>query len=174
MTNPADIAALLPAAVAEEYRQQREALLQAFPELGQDEATLQDTLEGISSAPDLIASFIRQAREDEAMAGALKAMIGEMADRKSRLSIRAERRYTAAQRLMDACGLRKIIMPDFTAWISNTAPTVIVEDESALPDSVHRTVRVPDKAKIKAALAKGPVDGARMSNGGATLNLRVK
>ncbi len=165
---------MLPAAIAQEYLRQREALLQAFPELGEDEATLRDTLEGITHAPDLIATFIRDARADEAFANSLGSMVKDMGERKQRLQMRADRRRLAAQHLMDACGLRKIEMPDFTASLRAVPPRVEVDDEAALPDSLCKTVRSPDKAAIKEALAVGAVAGAHLTNGGETLTVRTK
>jgi hypothetical protein len=165
---------MLPAALAQEYLRQKEQLLQAFPELAEDEAALRDTLEGITHAPDLIATFIRDARADEAMAEALRIMIGEMAQRKVRIMFRADRRRLAAQRLMDACGLRKIELPDFTASIRAVPPRVEVDDDASLPDSLCKIVREPNKVAIKEALANGTVAGARMTNGSETLALRFK
>src|SRR3990167_2640478 len=97
------------------YRQQREALLAEFPELAEDQDTLDDTLEGISMAPDLIAEFIRNAREDEANAEALASMMRDMADRKQRFIARADKRRQAAMNVMTAIKMRKLEMPDFTA-----------------------------------------------------------
>ena len=163
---------MLPAAFAQEYLRQREALLQAFPELADDEITLRDTLEGITHAPDIIARFIREAREDEAYMAALATMIREMSDRKSRFEIRAQRRRLAAQNLMNAIELRKLEQADFTASIRAVPPRVEIDDETMLPDSLCKMVRQPDKAAIKEALAKGHVAGARMTNGGETLSIR--
>lgn len=165
---------MLPAAIAAEYLRQREALLQAFPELAEDHATLTDTLEGITHAPDFVAQFVREARADEAFADSLATMMKDMGERKARFLIRAERRRLAALNLMNACDLRKVEMPDFTASIRAVPPKVEIDDEAALPDALCKTVRSPDKAAIKTALAEGPVTGARLSNGGETLAVRVK
>lgn len=164
----------LPAAVAAEYWRQREALLQAFPELASDEATLLDTLEGITYAPDLIALFIRDARADEALAESLSIMQRDMAARKTRFEMRAERRRLAAQHLMDACGLRKIEMADFTASIRSVPPRVEVDDEAKIPDHYCEYVRKLNKTLLKEALSKGPVDGAHMTNGHETISIRTK
>ncbi len=165
---------MLPAAFVKEYLRQRDLLLQAYPELADDEAALQDTTEGITHAPDMIAGIIRDAREDEANATALSLMIREMSDRKARFSARAERRYTMAEHLMEAIGLRKLAMPDFTASITPTQPRVMIDDETALPHYLVKLVRQPDKTKIKEALTVGTVAGAHMSNGGSTLTVRTK
>lgn len=164
----------LPAAIAAEYWRQREALLQAFPELAEDVATLRDTLEGISHAPDLIAQFVREARADEAMAEALSSMVKDMGERKTRFQIRAERRRLAAFNLMNACELRKIEMPDFTASIRSVPPKVAIDDESQIPDTLCKLIRSPDKTALKEALGNGPVPGAHMTNGSETLTIRTK
>ncbi len=162
------------AAFIAEHKRQRALLIEAFPELLEDQQALDDTLEGLSYAPDMIANIIRDAREDEANATALSIMIREMSDRKARFAARAERRYTMAQHLMDAIGLRKLAMPDFSASIVPTAPHVIVHDEWKLPHGFYKEIRQPDKAKIKEALKLVPVDGATLSNGGEHLTIRTK
>lgn len=162
------------AAFAAEYQRQREALLAAYPELADDATALTDTLEGITYAPELIASFIRDAREDEAMAEAVSGMARDMSERKSRLTNRANRRREAALALMSAIDLPKIEQPDFTASIRNVPPKVEIIDETALPDALCKTIRSPDKAAIKEALANGPIAGAQLSNGGQSLTIRTK
>ncbi len=156
------------------HKQKRDLLLQEFPELLEDQQALDDTLEGISYLPDIIAGYIRDAREDAAFAVALSVLIREMSDRKARFEARHARRRQIAQHLMDAIGLRKLSTPDFTASIGATPSRVEIEDEAALPDALCKTTRSPDKAAIKEALATGPVAGARMTNGGETLSIRTK
>lgn len=165
---------MLPAAAVEEYRRQREALLVAYPELAEDDETLRDTLDGITNASDIIAAFIRQAREDEALGGSLGNMLRDMGERKARLMGRAARRREAAQRIMDACGIRKLEQPDFTASIRATPARVEIDDESALPSWATQAILVPNKTLIKKALESGEVSGAHLSNGGETLSIRVK
>ena len=157
-----------------EYRRQRDGLLAEFPELADDVDALADTLEGISMAPDLIAEFIRNAREDEANAEALASMLRDMADRKARFIARAERRRQAAMNIMNAIELRKLEMPDFTASIRAVPPKVEVDAEEQLPDTLCKFTRSPDRTKIKEALADGPVSGAHMTNGYETLTVRTK
>ncbi len=156
------------------HKQKRELLLQEFPELLEDQQALDDTLEGISYLPDIIANIIRDAREDETNVTVLAIMIREMGDRKARFAARAERRRSMAQHLMEAIDQRKLEQPDFTASIRTVPPKVEIDDEAALPDSLCKIIRSPDKAAIKEALAEHPVPGARMSNGGETLSIRTK
>ena len=154
------------------YRQQREALLAEFPELSEDIDTLADTLEGMSMAPDLIAEFIRNAREDEANAEALASMMRDMADRKQRFIARADKRRQAAMNVMNAIEMRKLEMPDFTASIRAVPPKVELFGD--VPKEFCNVVYVPDKSRIKEALTNGPVSGAHMTNGYETLTVRTK
>ncbi len=160
------------AAFVAEYARQRDLLLSAFPDI--DPVTMADTLEGMTYAPDMIADFIRDAREDETFAAALAVILREMSDRKARFEYRAQRRRQTAQHLMDAIGICKLDMPDFTASIRAVAPHVVIDDETALPADLCKTIRQPVKAAIKEALANGPVAGAHMSNGGASLTILTK
>ena len=162
------------AAFTKEYLRQREALLEAYPELAEDMEALSDTLEGVTYAPELIAGFIRDAREDDAMADALGSMIKDMQERKQRLGNRADKRRSAAMAIMQAIGLTKLEQPDFTASIRRVPPKVEITDETAIPDFYIKVVRSPDKTLLKEALAKGPVPGAALSNGGETIALRFK
>lgn len=162
------------AAFAAEYQRQRDALLVQYPELAEDADTLADTLDGITAAPDMIAKLIRDAREDEASAEAVAGMARDMTERKTRLSNRANRRREAALALMSVLDLHKLERPDFTASIRNVPPKVEIIDEAALPDSLIKIVRTPDKTAIKEALQHGPVAGAQLSNGGQSLAIRNK
>ncbi len=162
------------AAFVAEYHRQRENLLLQFPELAEDQQALEDTLEGATFAVDIIADLIRAAREDEVYITALSLMIREVSDRKARFENRATRRRQTAQHLMDAIGIRKLEQPDFTAHIRATPPRVEIEDEDALPDSLCKTVRSPDRVAIKEALATGAVAGAHLTNGSETLTVRTK
>lgn len=155
------------------YQRAREQLLAEHPELEGDPVVLADTLEGLTDAPTVIASFIRKAREDEANADALAGMMKDMGARKSRLQARADKLRASALSMLNAIGLRKLEQPDFTASIRSVPPRVEVEDETAIPDHLCKIVRTPDKTKLKEALSFGPVEGARMSNGGETLSLRT-
>jgi len=163
------------AQIAAEYRRHRDALLAAFPELAEDDQALADTLDGETDAIDVIARFIREGREDEAMAAALDAMMKDMGERKQRIKARAERRRGIALSLMQAVGERKIERPDFTASVRSVPPKVEITDEAALPDALCKVTRSPDKAAIKQAIEAGEdVPGAMMSNGTETLTVRTK
>jgi hypothetical protein len=164
---------MLTAPLIVAYQRARQELLEQFPDLAEDTTLLTDTLEGITDAPTVIASFIRKAREDEAGADALAVMLKDMNARRSRLQDRADKYRASALAMMEAIGIRKLEQPDFTASIRSVPPKVEIEDETAIPDHLCKIVRTPDKTKLKEALSFGPVDGARLSNGSETLTLRT-
>ena len=161
--------------LAAEWHRQREALLTAYPELLVDEDVFLDTLDGITEAADFIAHWARQAREDEAMAKALRAMQADMTERYNRLEARADKRRSVALALMNAIGKKKIIRPDLTITVQAGRPAVRITDDAALPDEFCRTVRSPNKTAIRDALELGePVPGAVLSNQEPTLTIRTK
>ena len=161
--------------IAAEYRRHREALLADYPELADDDQALSDTLDGETDAIDVIARFIREGREDEAMAAALDAMMKDMGERKARIRSRADRRRGIALSLMQAIGERKVERPDFTASIRAVPPKVEITDEAALPDALCKVTRAPDKVAIKQAIEHGDqVPGAVLGNGGESLTVRTK
>ena len=163
------------ALAAAEWNRARESLLAEFPELADDAEALADTLDGEVQALGVVARLIRDAREDDAMADALTPMQRDMAERKSRLSSRADKRRDIALKLMNAIGERKIVRPDFTASVRAVPPKVIVMDDAALPDDVCKFERKPDRGAIKEALERGEaVAGAVLGNGSETLTIRTK
>lgn len=160
---------------AAEWNRVRDSLLAEYPELADDSDALTDTLDGEAQALDLVARLIRDAREDDSMADALTPMQRDMAERKSRLASRADKRRDAALKLMNAIGERKIVRPDFTASVRAAPPKVIVTDDAALPDAVCKFERKPDRSAIKEALERGEaVAGAMLGNGSETLTIRTK
>ena len=159
--------------IAEFWRVQ-EGLLQAYPELAEDQVALRDMTEGLTNASDLVAILVRKALDDAALADALKIRMRDMADREARISSRGLRHRIAAQKLMEACDLRKVEMADFTASVRAVPPKVEIDDEAALPDALCKTIRSPDRAAIKEALATGAVTGAHLTNGSETLSIRTK
>ncbi len=62
----------------------RERLEAEFPEA--DEDTLRDTLEGMTNLTEMLAEVLRSALEDQSFGAALRARIGDMQTRLSRLA----------------------------------------------------------------------------------------
>lgn len=161
--------------LAAEWNRQREALLAFDPDLLNDALALTDTIDGLADAGDFIAFWCRRAREDEAMAKALRSMQADMTERYNRLESRAEKQRSIAMVLMDAIGETKIVRPDITISVNAGRQKVIVSDETQLPDHLVRIKREPNKAAILEELEQGkPVAGATLSNRQNQLTIRSK
>jgi len=158
--------------VAEEYRHLRTEILADYPELADDIETLSDSLDGISSAQDIVRALIREAIEDKAMAEAVAGLARDYTDRKNYLEGRAEKRRAVALRLMQAMDERSIKAPEFTVSVRAVPPKVEVYDEEALPEGVWDYKRHLNRERLKEAVAAGPVPGARLTNGGETISVR--
>lgn len=162
-------------AIAEDYKRQKAGLLEAFPELADDNIALADTLDGLNDLTDVVARFIREALEDEALAEALNSRIGDMTERRRRLSDRAAKRKAIALSLMNSVEMPRVEQPEFTASASYSRRAVVVTDENALPDQYVRITRAPDKKALHEALASGnTIPGASLGNGHPTLLVRTK
>src|SRR5687767_837714 len=94
-------------------------------EAGIDEATLSDTLEGLTDLHEVLAAVIRAAIVDEAMAEGLKAHIKALQDRLERLYERAAVRRQIARDAMLEVDLKKVAAPDFTITIRAGTPAVV-------------------------------------------------
>lgn len=164
----------LPAAVVEEYRRQHQALLAAHPELADDPDTLADTLEGITSANDVVRSLLRGAEVDWEFVVALKKLITVYSNRAHDLERRHRRRREAAQSIMEAAGITKVTAPEFTASLRALPPRVDIYDHQAIPVQFYDTTPVLNKDRVRAAVEAGQeVPGARKTNGGVSLAVRV-
>lgn len=156
------------------HRQLRDALMREY-ELEEGDQTLADTLEGLSSLPDLIAYTLRQAKEDEAMAGALGDLIADMQDRKRRLLERSERKRAAAAQAMFDAGETKLTLPDMTVS-TRLGKSKLVITQEVPTDWTRQIVKFdPDKDKIKAHLEGGnTLPFAHMSNPQPIITVRTK
>jgi len=157
-----------------EYQYLRERLAADFPEA--DETTLRDTLEGLSTLPELLAGVVRSYLEDLALAAALGLRLGDMQERLARIEERAEKKRALVTTVMERAGLRRLAEPDFTASLRNVRPGVVVLDEAVIPAEYW----VPQPAKLDRqglalALRGGKtVPGAALGSAQTTISVKTK
>jgi len=145
------------------------------PELADDEQLRADMLEGELEIDAVLARLVTKERESAAMAGACETQAQDLETRRDRFALRGKAFRLAILRVMQAGELRKFELPQATLSVRAGSQSVIISDEAAIPESMIRIKREPDKAKIKDALKAGDdVPGAILSNGGETLNVRFK
>ena len=158
-----------------EHAYLREHLLAEYRE-AIDEATLRDTLEGISALPEALAAVVRSYLDDLMIAAALGMRIGDMQERLSRIEARVEKKRVTITGVMEKGDIRKLEQPDFTASLRAVPPGLVVADEKLIPENYWRPQPAKlDKRGLLTALNGGAnVPGVGLGNGGTTLSVRTK
>lgn len=156
-----------------EYEFLREQLQLQFPET--DEVTLLDTLEGLTSLPEMLAGVVRSQLDDQALAVALRARISDMQGRLARIEDRAEKKRMLVASVMDRADIKKLTEPDFTVSLRPTPAPLIIIDEADVPDGFWKPQPPKlDRKGLLAALNAGQtVAGAALGNGGITIAVRT-
>lgn len=159
---------------AHRYKELRERLLAAMPELADDPECLIDTLDGESDIKEQLADVLRAALKAEADAEGVENYIKKLADRKAAKKQRASRLRAIVLNFMGDIGLKKIDAPDLTASVRNTPAGLSIYDESQIPEDFCRVKTEADKTAIKLALKEGKqVPGCQLGNAGQTLAIKV-
>lgn len=165
----------------DEVRKQIAATLLSCPELADDEQLRADTIEGATDAHEFLSMIARQLEETDILRDGLDARINELKDRAGRFDRRAEALRELALRILLSADLTKVELPTATLSTRRTPPKLLCDtwDEDSLLDKLVddfiKVTRSIDKAAIKKALEAGQhVPGFTLSNGGQTLNIRVR
>jgi len=141
-----------------------------------DDETLQDTLEGISSLPELIQGLIRSSLEDEVFVTALKARLDDMQARLSRFKARFDKKRELACWAMANADIGKIQAEDFSLSLRQGPPRLEIIDEARIPEEfiVPQPPRL-DRAGLLSALKRGDsIPGTFLVSGDLHISVRVK
>ncbi|MEE7442651.1 siphovirus Gp157 family protein [Methylobacterium oryzae] len=142
---------------------------------GMDDQCLIDTLEGATDLKEAILELDQEIQEREAYALALAMKIDELNERKGRHLKVVDRLRTIILHAMDNAGLPKIEGAEATISVTKRKPDLHIENEAALPSQFFEPQPPKlDKTKLRKALEEGPVEGARLGNGGINLSIRRK
>ncbi len=154
------------------FTELRRRLVELHPEL--DDQTLNDTLEGATNFKEALSVLIRSALDDECLASALRDRISDMRARLARIEGGAASKRLVVVENMEAADLRKFIQPDFTASIRLGPPSVVIENDDALPiDYLVPQAPKPDKRGILEAMTRGAVvPGANLAQPKLILTIR--
>jgi hypothetical protein len=136
-----------------------------------DPQALKDTLDGLKGDIEIkaqsVASFIRNIEAD---ADAIRKAAQQMQERAKRLQERADaiRNYLLVN--MQATGISKISCPHFTITLRKNPPSVVIENEAAVPAQFKVWPEPPppgiDKRKVLAAFNAGQtVPGCSVTQG---------
>ena len=145
-------------------------------DLGDDEETLLDTLDGETDILDIADALIREMTEADAMSDAAHAQAQALLTRSGRFAARVEARKKALGALLDATGTKKLERPQATVSRRAGAISVRITDEEAVPTQLCtiKTIRTPDKKSIRAMIEAGEaVPGAELVRGEDGVTVRM-
>lgn len=134
----------------------RDQLLATWPELADDSGTLLDSLSGLDNFEEQVVAIMRQVAEREVYAKALGELMAGMHERKQRLENGAKWLRAAVLHAMQEAGVPKIRAADMSLSVSPGKPRLVILDETAVPDTLCRVERKPDRKAIGDYLAERP------------------
>lgn len=129
------------------------------------EEVINDTLEAIQGDVESKSIAVASYKKNlDAEAQAIKDAIKNMKARQAAIENHAARLNNYLKSNMEACGINEITCPYFKLKIKKNTPSVVIKDESLIPDEFKETVETVkiDKAGIKKA---GGCEGVEIANG---------
>lgn len=141
---------------------------------GDDADVMRDTLDGETSIRELIGAACELIAADDGLADGLRAAIENLKARADRIARRQDMRREAILSAMQTVGFRSLETATGTLTVKSLAPRLVITDESKVPSEFWKA-RDPelDRRSVLAALKdKRAVEGAQLSNGGETLQIR--
>jgi len=150
-------------------------LLNAYPELAEDDELRADMFEGETDMVPLVTRLLRRKLDADVMASAIKERKADIAERQARYERQSEGYKTLIKSVMIAADLDKLTLPDATISVTKPRTTVEIIDEAALPQGFVEIKRLPKKAEIKKALEAGEeIPGASLGLSEEGLMVRTK
>lgn len=150
-------------------------LIEAYPELAEDESLRADTIEGQTNALRVIERALAERQDADMLAEAIKGKEAELASRRARFERRADAFKGLIKSIMKAAQLPKIQLPEATVSITKPRMSVGIENVDELPQGFFQIERKADKTAIKAAFDAGEqVPGAFQVLGSEGLSIRTK
>jgi hypothetical protein len=148
-------------------------LYDSYPELKLDDDLRLDMLEGSTTFVETIDRLLRKIKDDHHLSNAASIAIIEIKERRDRFDRRVEFNREVIRQLMEMADIRKLELALGTISLSNKPKSVIITNEGAIPTDYFRIKYEANKTAIKAALEAGEtIEGATLSNGGTTIQIR--
>lgn len=143
--------------------------------LDEDERLYLDTLAGETDLYEWVRRLLGRIEEDEGNVAALKEQIADRTLRKNRAEHRIETARDAIKALLECARLDKLVLPEATLSVRETADKLAVNDPEAVPEKY--TVPKPVMEKIKADFTTETPDlpnWLRVEPGKSSLTIRRK
>jgi hypothetical protein len=151
------------------------ALVEAYPELAEDEALRADMIEGETDLMSVMTRLLDHQQEAASMVDAMKSRKSDLGERISRYERRSDAMRSLMLNLLSAADQTKITLPEATISLTKGRDAVEIIDINALPQGFYSLERKADRTAIGAALKAGEVvPGAALRTGDATLTVRTK
>lgn len=157
----------------------RERLKSEYGLADEDEA-LEDTLEGASELPELLAMMARDAVQAKDYREAIEHRIRIMSDRANRLGNRHDKIRAAISWALQEAGWKKIpgeALPEMSVTLSNGQRPLIIENEDEVPTLFLRfkTVTEVKRKELRDWLESGnQMPAARLGNTQPVLTIRTR
>ena len=150
-------------------------LIEANPELAEDDTLREDMINGETNATRIIERALAEQQGAEMMVGAVKAREIDLAARRGRYERKSEAMRSLIKSIMRAANLDKLTLTEASLSLTKARQTVGIEDLDALPQGYFKTTRKADKAAIKSAFERGEeIPGAFIVTGDMGLTIRTK
>lgn len=158
-----------------EYKAHVHKLLEAHPELAEDDELRADMILGETEIDRIASRLVRIIGERKARAEGLTGYITELQERKARELRAVEGARDLLRSILQAGNIDKLSLPEATVSITKPRIKCIVDDVNELPQGYFVTERRAKTAEIKAALEAGEeIPGARLALGDEGLTVRTK
>jgi hypothetical protein len=156
------------------WQSARARLLDEDPDLARDEAALTELLgEAEGDVKDVLARLVRAALHAEQMQDLAFIRAAQLKSRGERFAKRADQMRAVALAIMEALGEKRFNQPDFSITVAKGRTSVVITDEDAAAKAYPHVTIKPDRKAIRADLEQGVVvEGAFLSNGMPTLQIR--
>lgn len=120
---------------------------------GGDERLFHDMLTGETDVDHIVRRIHEQLARDEEMLVGIKERQDALADRKQRITVRRDNAKAFIGKVLRACHLTNLKLPEVTYSVHDGKPALRVVDPEAVPDELCRMKREPDKTAINEAFA---------------------
>ena len=156
-------------------KQAAKVLLANYNDLiSDDEEMTSHLIEGETDLLEVIDQVVEEIAWEEVHIEALNKMIEKVKNRRDRKKAKVERLKTSIAHAVDMAGLKKYQSPLALVSTKKVAPMPVITDEALIPSDYFKS---QDPKLDKLALAKDLKDkkeipGAKLSNGGRTIQLR--
>lgn len=136
----------------------------------------EDAPRQIPTLAERVQSLLDDRDDALALAASIDERMKQMRERKERLKDTADSLLRQIANALEAEGMPSLRLPEATVSLKQVPPSVEITDEDAVPPSYWRVkpeTRELDKKALLEDLKQGViVDGAMLSNGGTTVQIR--